>query len=917
MKKEEFDEAEEEAEVEREEEEQEEGGDEEQEEVHPQNSFRLAADKVLNWEIKLLEWCPRMDLLALVTVEDQLLVHRLSWQRLFAIPSDKRVVTALTWRPDGKVIAVGYQDGTITLFDIESSEAFFTSHFHSSAITALSWTHYHQRQPASSSFSASSPFSSSDYAELKSSFLDYRRDREQMFLLPLAPSPLAEAAASSRSTSSVAKEVRHVANHESFLHAAELSVLVSGDSSGVVLLSAQGTFCVGRASFELSQKGDNNVEIIRLCLDPSLQHLNVVTRTTTPRLPEEIVFSLHEMDTGLLWRHPTDVQQMTVRLFHVSAHISHLVDSIQSIHSQWKSGTKDFFSRMNEFAGLMEEDGRDPTMLRNDLLSLMLSGVPSPSLERFLVKNMTEQGVRRLWRHIEVTCEDVQDLAVKHLHKVGEALLFQLSELQALSQWLERFGLLGLEESTLSDMVSLAAAFLLKTKEFLRVLLSVKKGYQHFFNWLYLNACKICDTLTKRKKMDIKPVDINKVSSFIQHELLRDDISPFFLDEAARKEQQQLKQEQKEREREAKAAKVRNQQSNIFDIFERDENEDIFAIGSSSSPSQPQHQKEGNHDGAFLLLQQDDNEMNHPYFQEWESPHLPFPSSNSSSLSNAKTLLELCQALNELCTIESKRPANSISKSFKHTLSTNLLLSNNDEGYEDGKMITASTVLEDAETGTRTILLAFSHCFSSPSPAIFLLRKKVYSPKEEQAEEKEGWQATKLDLEEVVSISHIAFYKDERLAALLGRKQQQQSEEEPEEETKLEMFNFEESEWKNMDELQSEEAFLSLFAALERTDGTSAFVSPSQGRTQPRPLLRSSSSSSSSETRHYKAAVSDSRGLAAVFIAPHRVLLYDLEDEEDSDDEDDDENENEEPNEDDEENQNEEENEDDQGEEEH
>lgn len=46
-------------------------------------------------------WCPTMDLLALVTDDSQLSIHRLDWQKLWTAALD-RAVTALCWRPDGE-----------------------------------------------------------------------------------------------------------------------------------------------------------------------------------------------------------------------------------------------------------------------------------------------------------------------------------------------------------------------------------------------------------------------------------------------------------------------------------------------------------------------------------------------------------------------------------------------------------------------------------------------------------------------------------------------------------------------------------------------------------------------------------------------------------------------------------------------
>ncbi len=70
-----------------------------------QRCFKLLIDKTLGGEVKLMEWCPTMDLLAIITIQNELAVHRLSWQRIFLIKPHQSDVTALTWRPDGTSVS--------------------------------------------------------------------------------------------------------------------------------------------------------------------------------------------------------------------------------------------------------------------------------------------------------------------------------------------------------------------------------------------------------------------------------------------------------------------------------------------------------------------------------------------------------------------------------------------------------------------------------------------------------------------------------------------------------------------------------------------------------------------------------------------------------------------------------------------
>eukprot|EP01125_Pyxidicula_operculata_P002208 TRINITY_DN1211_c0_g1_i2.p1 TRINITY_DN1211_c0_g1~~TRINITY_DN1211_c0_g1_i2.p1 ORF type:complete len:267 (+),score=54.02 TRINITY_DN1211_c0_g1_i2:248-1048(+) len=115
-------------------------------------------DKLYGPGIKLVEWCPTMDLVALVGNDNVLTIQRLktkqtpwSWQKLAQIAnvnagtqSSETEITAIAWRPDGKYIAVGHHEGLVVIVDIEtgntihsSSEDYVPTHTHK--IRYLQW----------------------------------------------------------------------------------------------------------------------------------------------------------------------------------------------------------------------------------------------------------------------------------------------------------------------------------------------------------------------------------------------------------------------------------------------------------------------------------------------------------------------------------------------------------------------------------------------------------------------------------------------------------------------------------------------------------------------------------------------------------------------------------------------------------
>jgi len=86
----------------------------------------------------MAEWNPEKDLLAMVTDDSKVLLHRFNWQRLWTI-SPGKCITSICWSPDGKIIALGTEDGLVLLHDVENGKMLRTIKSHDVAIVCLNW----------------------------------------------------------------------------------------------------------------------------------------------------------------------------------------------------------------------------------------------------------------------------------------------------------------------------------------------------------------------------------------------------------------------------------------------------------------------------------------------------------------------------------------------------------------------------------------------------------------------------------------------------------------------------------------------------------------------------------------------------------------------------------------------------------
>lgn len=83
--------------------------------------FLLSSDKTVINAVDQAAWSPGKDLIACLTQDSQLHAYREfpSFQRIWAL-SFQSEPTAMCWRPDGVHLAVGHEDGSISIIDAEN-----------------------------------------------------------------------------------------------------------------------------------------------------------------------------------------------------------------------------------------------------------------------------------------------------------------------------------------------------------------------------------------------------------------------------------------------------------------------------------------------------------------------------------------------------------------------------------------------------------------------------------------------------------------------------------------------------------------------------------------------------------------------------------------------------------------------------
>ncbi|XP_073027137.1 anaphase-promoting complex subunit 4 [Primulina eburnea] len=461
-------------------------------ESHGAVPFQLQYDKPIASQIKIAEWNPEKDLLALVTEDSKLLLHRFNWQRLW-ITSTGKCITSICWRPDGKAIAVGLEDGAVSIHDVENGKLLRSMKFHSVSVVCLSWEEDRKK-----------------IAEGNHNVLTYE-DRTARFF-PHAPrSPripgLVPGDSGFMDESEDSFRELFDSSHQQF------SILCSGDKDGNICFSIFGIFLVGRINIHnlafhcpLVGIGNNityqllNASIRKVSLSNDLCRIIILCSGVlmgTDREARDVQMSQSELpgfhclvlDSAIFSERKNELHQVAQQASNVEHLIEVIRTSLSVMTKQWSDAMHTYREKFNGLSSLIIDNGLDSTP-QEEFLSLLGGARTSPAVHQFLVNSLGEMGLKRVAKVVSGAGKDVQTVVLDHLQPAADIIGFRIGELRGLSKWRARYQGIGLDENLIDNAMEKAGMLLVQVERFVRVLSSVVQQFSNFFSWL-LKSVKI------------------------------------------------------------------------------------------------------------------------------------------------------------------------------------------------------------------------------------------------------------------------------------------------------------------------------------------------------------------------------------------------------------------------------------------
>uniref|UniRef100_A0A1A7Y3J1 Anaphase-promoting complex subunit 4 n=2 Tax=Iconisemion striatum TaxID=60296 RepID=A0A1A7Y3J1_9TELE len=444
-------------------------------------AFRQVGEKQLPNPVLCMAWSPKRDLIALANTTGELLLHRLtSFQRVWSLPPSEytgKEITALAWRPDGKILAFSLGDTKqVVLCGVEKAEILHMFPMQS-PVTCMNWMEVVEESSVLSSFYTS-------------------EDESKLFLPKLPTLPKSYSTSSKIFSEDKSDEILNL------LGEVRLNILVLGGDDGFVELYAYGMY-------KIATLDGVSGTCRSLSLSSDLKSLSVVTEVKSADNNAGICYV--QLDMGLLSDCLPELTRMARKFTHISTLVQYLHLSLTCMCEAWEDILLQMDHRLTKFV----QEKNTSTQVQDEFLELLLWGQSSPELQAFLMNQLTVKGLKKLGQSIESSYSSIQKLVISHLQSGSEALLYHLSEVRGMSLWKQKFEPLGLDSEAIDGAITAVGSFSLKANELLQVIDKSMKNFKAFFRWLYVAMLRMCDEHVPPELNKMTQKDIAFVADFL------------------------------------------------------------------------------------------------------------------------------------------------------------------------------------------------------------------------------------------------------------------------------------------------------------------------------------------------------------------------------------------------------------------
>lgn len=446
------------------------------------SDFEILTEKTLHHtaDPALITYCPSMDLVALVTTDQQVLIYRLNGQRVYGATqkAGKLQVASIRWKPNGQLLAIAWSDGSVRLVGAESTKIVhqFSAGDDVFGVTCMGWATNLMNKSTSSVKQKKVSDSWESLLPGRDEVLDLPRDLSLIDIETSLPKLGVLAAGGSEDVFSSRSSLDALFRAFDPKDNNAVDVMVVGTAEGIHL-SIYDSFVIG--SFPSpTLPGSTRSRLVLHASHKQCSTHSLLLRGSSPGpqlyfVPMDLRFiSASSEYLSLLASRSTALQNLL-----------RYINQVQSqMVSEWKSTQElpgRFLSNINET--LAEKDNRN---IVQALYHSVATGHTFPSVREWLVDELSERGHKRWDKAVTTGLENLRCLVHENMLPALERCSLILSRFAGIAKFQGSDSSLGFTNQQISLIMDTVACLHLVSSKILIQVVDELELFTSFSSWL-------------------------------------------------------------------------------------------------------------------------------------------------------------------------------------------------------------------------------------------------------------------------------------------------------------------------------------------------------------------------------------------------------------------------------------------------
>ncbi|KAG5358180.1 Anaphase-promoting complex subunit 4 [Yarrowia sp. B02] len=461
----------------------------------------------------LTSWCPTMDLVAFVDASGAMLyVFRMNAQLIWKHkqPTTSASIANLSWSKDGRLLAIGYSDGSCNVHDSNTGKLIHHVIIPGSetSLSCVKWINQSlkvQQQPSAVP----------EAQRLFDKFLDL----DAFYQFPKLSS-LASSKASVFSSRFAIEQMIQVARkldgdiiteasvnpEKSSLQKGpttqDMDILCSVTKQGVLRFDLFGLFTVDNI---LLGETHDTLRIGHRATSPTY-HVIMQKGDQLSYLPIELRF-LQKFGTYLV-----DVALTSSRIL---ALLGYMREAFELLQAEMAAAQKLSAANFAKLFAVYEPIGLDQKRICSEIFDILLTGTPDEHFQSWLRDLLGDKALKK-WRKQASVCYDACfKLIVTNMIPVCERIVVLLSSLKGLGEWTERGLVLGLDPEPYKRAISQTIDLMKTLRQLLREFSCGSKYFLAFLVWLQQFCEQLNEVEPNQGDETLVPIKTEDVANYL------------------------------------------------------------------------------------------------------------------------------------------------------------------------------------------------------------------------------------------------------------------------------------------------------------------------------------------------------------------------------------------------------------------